>query len=249
MPHTPKTDLIEVFSSIQGEGLHVGLRQIFIRFPGCNLDCAYCDTNFKSSPTCQVERSPGRGELVEWQNPVALSQLLDLFNAWRKQTGPAHHSFSITGGEPLLHADLLVEWLPELKALLPIYLETNGTLFDELVKVIDHVEWIAMDIKLHSQTGERTDWQAHREFLQIAKQTDCYVKVVVGTETRDTELQQTAELVDSISASIPIIIQPVTIANRVGITIQRLLEMQELMSGIHPNLRIIPQTHVFLGAL
>jgi organic radical activating enzyme len=246
---TQKADLIEVFSSIQGEGVHVGLRQIFLRFPGCNLNCDYCDTNFERSPICKVERSPGRGELIEWQNPVALSKLIELFKCWLQQTGVAHHSFSITGGEPLLHADLLVEWLPELKQLLPIYLETNGVLVEELAKVIDHIEWVAMDIKLHSQTGERTDWQAHREFLQIAKQSDCCVKVVVGPDTTDLEVQLTADLVTSASPSLTIVIQPVTINHKVGVTIKRLLEIQELMSEIHSNLRVIPQTHVFLGAL
>ena len=34
----PATDLVEVFSSVQGEGELIGYRQIFIRFPDCNLE-------------------------------------------------------------------------------------------------------------------------------------------------------------------------------------------------------------------
>ena len=41
-----KTKINEIFSSIQGEGPVVGYKQLFIRFCGCNLNCAYCDTEF-----------------------------------------------------------------------------------------------------------------------------------------------------------------------------------------------------------
>ena len=36
----------EIFTSIQGEGLYVGEKQIFVRFCKCNLACRYCDTDF-----------------------------------------------------------------------------------------------------------------------------------------------------------------------------------------------------------
>ena len=36
-------NVVEIFSGIQGEGIHVGRRQIFLRLAGCNLRCDYCD--------------------------------------------------------------------------------------------------------------------------------------------------------------------------------------------------------------
>ena len=36
----------EIFESIQGEGLYIGSKQLFIRFCACNLKCKYCDTPF-----------------------------------------------------------------------------------------------------------------------------------------------------------------------------------------------------------
>ena len=45
-----KTSINEVFSSIQGEGILLGRRQIFVRFSGCNLDCNYCDTSKSRNP-------------------------------------------------------------------------------------------------------------------------------------------------------------------------------------------------------
>ena len=245
----PKADLLEIFSSIQGEGILVGCRQIFLRLPGCNLNCRYCDTNFLQSDTCQVESCPGTGELDQFDNPLDFATVKDLISAWNTELPAAHHSISITGGEPLLHQHLLSSWLPKLRKILPIYLETNGTLPEQLALLIHHLDWVSMDIKLHSQTGLKTDWDIHRQFLEIANQTDCYVKLVVGEETPDLELQLAADLVSAISKQIPIVLQPVTIAGRVTLTTKRLLQMQGLISKINSNLRVIPQTHRFIGVL
>ena len=36
-----------IFPTIQGEGPFVGTPSLFVRFAGCNLKCAFCDTNFE----------------------------------------------------------------------------------------------------------------------------------------------------------------------------------------------------------
>ncbi|MCK4501915.1 MAG: 7-carboxy-7-deazaguanine synthase QueE [Desulfuromonadales bacterium] len=245
----PKADLIEIFSSIQGEGLLVGSRQIFIRFPGCNLSCSYCDTDFLHSDTCQVEASPGSGILEAKNNPLNLEQITDLLSGWSRDLPGAHHSISITGGEPLLHQQVLSSWLPALRKILPIYLETNGTLPTQLESLIEHIDWVSMDIKLHSQTGVRTDWDSHRKFLEIAAQVQCYVKLVVGEQTPDLELQLAADLVSVVAKDILIVLQPVTLNGEIAISTTRLLQMQALVAGINSNVRVIPQTHRFMGVM
>ena len=121
MQPIPKADLIEIFSSIQGEGVLVGFRQIFLRFPDCNLKCHYCDTDFLKTATCLVENSSGSGELNSLKNPVDFTLVRKLINAWSTELPGAHHSISITGGEPLLHEKLLLSWLPELRKILPVF--------------------------------------------------------------------------------------------------------------------------------
>lgn len=246
---TPATELIEIFSSIQGEGLLVGYRQVFIRFPGCNLACDYCDTDFSTPASCHVELEPGTKQLSDWDNPVSFDRVLSLIQGWKTDFPSSHHSISMTGGEPLLHAETLLQWLPRLRQELPIYLETNGTLPEQLESLISYIDWIAMDIKIHSLSGERTDWDVHRRFLETAKRTQCYVKVVVGENTPDLELQLAGDLVSTVSKEIPLVLQPVTREGRVAVSTQKLLHMQAVISESHENIRIIPQTHICMDLM
>ena len=42
-------DVIEIFNSIEGEGIRAGYPCTFIRLAGCNLRCSYCDTTYSYS--------------------------------------------------------------------------------------------------------------------------------------------------------------------------------------------------------
>ena len=112
--------LCEVFSSIQGEGPWVGQRQIFVRFAGCDIRCRYCDTvdAFKIQEgqtypqfcgvqnTRQVQTSARQAT-----NPIS-SRVLTKFCNRLVIPGPSRPVISLTGGEPLLQASFLMEWLP-----------------------------------------------------------------------------------------------------------------------------------------
>ena len=67
----------EIFVSFQGEGLHAGRRQLFLRMGGCHLRCRYCDT------PGSLERAPqyrvfGSGTATEHANPVEPDRLAAL---------------------------------------------------------------------------------------------------------------------------------------------------------------------------
>lgn len=244
------TGLIEVFSSLQGEGLLLGCRQIFVRFPGCNLTCAYCDTPLKMPEQCRVETEPGSGQFRLIPQPVPLSTLSDLAGHWCDELPDAHHSFSITGGEPLLHAGLLADWLPALRKILPIHLETNGTLPDALPPLMSLLDYICMDIKLPSVAGTAGLWEQHRRFLELARESDLSVKIIVGPNTTDQELLMACDLVSEAGPEIPLVLQPQTGPDGVvAVAPIRLLHWQSLAARLLADVRVIPQTHRFMGVL
>ncbi len=249
MPAIPAIEapLIEIFSSMQGEGVLIGCRQVFVRFAECNLACDYCDTPYHPGPTCQVESKPGSGHFASHDNPVNLSEITRLISDWQHSSNNVHHSVALTGGEPLLHADILLRWLPEVLGVLPIFLETNGTLPAELEKILPLVEWISMDIKGSAVTGETTPWTDHADFLALAGERLCQVKLVVDAGTTDSELLEAASLVNRYAPEIPFILQPRTLAAGPSLGGDILLKLQEVAAEEHRDVRIIPQIHPWLG--
>ena len=243
--------LVEVFSSIQGEGLLVGLRQVFIRFHGCNLSCDYCDTVSGVVPaSALLERTPGRRDFEPHENPVSLQCLLDILRLWVSGWPGVHHSISLTGGEPLLNHHTLQDWLPELQKLLPVYLETNGILPHALEQLISHIDYVSMDIKIPSTSGCGDLWAKHRDFLEVARRRTVFVKVVVSDATEGWEITRSCETVAAVDPSIPCILQPVTLAGgSLGILPLKMLELQEIAARSLQEVRIIPQTHKFIDLL
>lgn len=231
--HTVKAEVTDLFSSIQGEGIFVGAKQVFVRFRQCNLACSFCDEPWRHEP-----------ELYSPSELMGRVKSLDL------DKGP-HHSVSLTGGEPLMYADYLKTFLRLLhKEGMKGYLETNGTLPAELAGVIDLVDIIAMDFKLPSSTGLRAYWDEHLEFLKIAAQVNVFVKVVVTGSTTTEDIERSVDIIKRLKKDIPLVIQPVTPSKDRDkpIDSRRLLEFLEIGSkNSIAGMRVIPQVHKMLG--
>lgn len=228
-----------------------GRRQIFVRLMECNLDCRYCDTNFEKSDVCRLESKPGSGTFINLPQPLPLHKILSIFEDWQLQLPGAHHSVSFTGGEPLLYADALAEWFPEIRKFLPIHLETNGTMHIALRNVKPYLDYISMDMKLPSTAGCTEHlWDLHALFLSEAHGSNVSVKVVVGELTSDSEIQQVCDVISSVDAALPLFLQPLSLPDgSLGISAARILCLQELASSRLSDVRVIPQMHKLLGAL
>ena len=240
-------NLIEIFSSVQGEGKYVGCRQIFVRSADCNLNCAYCDTNFKRADFCNVETFAGSMTFEKIKNPVDAAQVAEIIKNFSSQVPT--HSVSFTGGEPLLNWKFIREVAEKIKpSELKIFLETNGTLADELSQIINFVDIISADIKLPSVAGNNFD--KHAEFLKIAAQKDLYAKIVISAETTLEEFDAAINLLEKISPQILLILQPVTpVKNIKAIPARRILELQARALCKLKSVRVIPQTHRLLNIL
>ncbi len=113
----------EIFAAIEGETSLTGIPMLFIRFTGCPLRCAYCDTTYAYEDGTE-------------KNIAELLQII------KKYGLPIVH---LTGGEPLAQTKL-----PELVARLlqnhyEIIIETGGSMdIEPFIK--EHVH-IMLDIK------------------------------------------------------------------------------------------------------
>lgn len=237
----------EIFDSIQGEGPLVGCRQVFVRLGGCNLSCAYCDTPQARRPaaTCRVESVPKTGRSDYRPNPLYVD---DVMKEVKRLWLPGHHSVAVTGGEPLVQADFLRALLPVLtSAGYRVYLETNSTLPEELDGVIEHIEYVAADIKLPSCTNETERFDDNLEFLKRCDVPGLFVKLVVDDNVDREEFLEAIRLVLRSGRPATLVIQPATSSRgELEVSAGLVMDLQRTAQEIYPDVRVIPRVHQIL---
>ena len=145
--------VIEVFHSVQGEGLLTGIRTTFIRTARCNLRCTWCDTKYSFGPG--TERS--------------IPSLL------REVTRNRTRYVCLTGGEPLLQRES-VDLVRRLSGRgVTTVIETGGSLDVGPYLGIPNVI-LSVDVKC---PGSRMDSHNRWENLPLLRAGDV-IKFVVG---------------------------------------------------------------------
>ncbi|MDD5748660.1 MAG: 7-carboxy-7-deazaguanine synthase QueE [Actinomycetota bacterium] len=234
-------NLSEIFDSVQGEGLLVGFRQIFLRLAGCNLMCAFCDTPEARKPvsTCRVEKKPCSGEYEYLPNTLSVRDVLDVVEEMRTAE---HHSIAVTGGEPLLQDDFLSVLLEELKSRsIRIFLETNSTLPEALVRVSRFVDTVSADIKISSCSGGDNRFDVNDEFFRSCQSPHLFAKIVVTEGAEKEEFLSAVEITRKSGKVESVVIQPaINRSGEVDISPGVLLDLQKSALKIHQNVRIIP---------
>lgn len=131
-----------IFLASEGEGVRIGLPQVFVRFQGCSIGCENCDT--KESWEFGQDYSMNFEDVVQQIQQHSHGQFAQIKNV------------SITGGDPLhpKHVPGVIKLAKRLKSLgYEINLEASGSrVVDE---VFDLVDFISFDFKTPS-TGVKT---------------------------------------------------------------------------------------------
>ncbi len=162
----PMTTLLinSVYRATEGEGIHIGIPQIFVRFQGCNIGCVNCDTketwDFDPSYTVSLDEVM---EKIEHLSQDIIKRV------------------SITGGDPLhpSHVPSLIELIKELKTRgYFVNIEAAGT---RIVKeVFDIADFVSYDFKTPS-TQVRTSQDLLLKFINEYS-SKAQVKAVVANK-------------------------------------------------------------------
>lgn len=220
-----KAKISEVFDSIQGEGLYLGEKQIFVRFFDCNLSCSFCDTKHE--------------RFMEYE-PQELFKEIKLYR-------DRYHSISFTGGEPLLSKDFLKEVCKlTAKHGHKHYLETNGTLSAEMEELIEDIDIVAMDLKFPSSSGMGDLWSKHKDFLKVARRKEVFLKAIICQGTEEDDLRQALELIKAISPGSILILQPNSNENQ-ELLQEKLFKFKKICAQEKVTACVIPQIHKIVG--
>lgn len=162
--------VVEIFSSINGEGIRAGELAVFVRFRGCNLHCSYCDTRW----ACEADAPATHMTAEEITDAIC-------------QTGI--RNVTLTGGEPLLQKDI-----PHLLSLLisrhlSVEIETNGSIPLAPFRHPKLPVIFTMDYKLPDSGMES---HMHLPNLETIRSTDV-VKFVSGSKK---DLARMSKIID-----------------------------------------------------
>ncbi|WP_455210471.1 7-carboxy-7-deazaguanine synthase QueE [Kaarinaea lacus] len=170
--------ITEIFYSLQGESLTVGVPTVFIRLTGCPLRCGYCDTEYAFQG--------GR-----W---VALPEILE--EVAKHQT----RYVTVTGGEPLAQKPCTVLLNSLCDAGYAVSLETSGAMD---ISAVDRRVVKVMDLKTPA-SGEMS--RNRYENLDFLNPRDQIKFVICNRQDYDWSKQQLTQF--ALSAKCEILFSP-----------------------------------------
>lgn len=153
--------VIELFLSVNGEGLKSGELATFVRFAGCNLRCPYCDTKYSYENPKYIEMS--------------IDEIISKIESFKA------YNVTLTGGEPLVQKDIdiLIKKLSDKGY--RVELETNGSV--DISKYVG-LKGVAFTLDYKGPTSLMEDKMLLDNYKYLTKND--VVKFVCGS-TKDLE--------------------------------------------------------------
>lgn len=232
----------EVFTSLEGEGVLLGTKTLFVRLAGCPFGCSYCDTGYALPMDSGSEYGMG-----------------EAFALVRRSLRPGTFKVNFTGGDPLAQHEAVAELarLVREEAGVPTYLESSCYDAARFRAVVPHIDFVKAELKTaDSGFADAARYPALldsaveclRESVRLGKFT--YVKIVAGASTTEGHL---AELVGRVLEAAPggeglsgLVIQPVTGRGAPGL--DHLLRLYDAARPLYDGVRVVPQLHKLIGA-
>ena len=134
--------VIEIFTSLQGEGVLMGTPTTFVLFEGCNLDCQWCDTKYAREGGREMTPHQVLDEVEERNVPFVC----------------------LTGGEPMLQEGILEVIEELLDSDHHVTIETNGSVPLDPLPTSDDI-LISMDVKCPSSGMSHRLYRDNLTFL------------------------------------------------------------------------------------
>jgi 7-carboxy-7-deazaguanine synthase len=150
-------NVMEIFHSIDGEGIRAGELTTFIRLAGCNLACKYCDTAYSINPKREAFM---KMEVVDIADKVL------------------YQNVTITGGEPLLQSEVVDLCIALSERGISVNVETNGTIVPPEVPNIGDGIFFTVDYKTGCSGHE--DKMSARVFQRLSEKD--VIKCVVASQ-------------------------------------------------------------------
>ncbi len=227
-----KVYINEIFTSIEGEGIYLGTKTLFIRFAGCPLRCRWCDTKYALLIS--------NGKEYEIEDAI---KLID------SKISKCIYKVNLTGGDPLLQYKAVYEIAKYLKSKgLMTYLESacyDSSRFNYLMPYIDicKIEFKLRDANAIKEEEYDNLMRESMSCLEsaIANNKVTYIKIVVSNKSNKEEIQK---LTDEIFKRVDrndisgFVIQP---AYGDEPEMKRLLDIYDEVYKYYKEVRIIPQ--------
>ena len=229
-----KIPVLEIFGpTVQGEGMAIGQKTMFIRTAGCDYSCSWCDSSFTWDGS--------EKENINWMTAE------DVWKSLVELGGDTFSHITISGGNPALLPSLgpIVDFLKDKQ--LTLALETQGSKWQTWLPLIDEV---TLSPKPPS-SGMNTDFDV---LTNIIQQLEGHPKTCLKVVIFDEKDLSFAETVHQKFPQIPFFLQ---VGNSWlnaddGSLLQHMLNRYEwlidetMKSKVFKNVKVLPQLHAFV---